>query len=257
MRLLFLGDVYGKPGRKAVKLFMPAFLEETPIDICIANVDNLADGKGITDKTIKEMQEIGISLFTSGNHLYDRKEGLICLDNQRVVRPLNYPIASPGKTYLIETINKNELMLLSLCGQSFMQPVDSPFRVLDHFLETNDHKPKCILVDFHAESTAEKKSFAYYFCGRVSAILGTHTHIQTADEEIINETTAYITDVGMCGAHDSVIGITKESALQRIITGVPIAHVTAEDGLQVNAVVVEIDDQTGKALKIQRIKKYI
>ena len=253
MKFIFLGDIFGKPGRKIVKEFLPDFIKKNNIDLCIANCENLTDGKGVSESTINEMVNAGVSIFSSGNHLYDRKESLeFITQDKRIARPLNYPKEAPGNKYIITEVNHTKVMLISLCGQAFMNPIDSPFFTLENFLENYPNLPKCIIVDFHAESTAEKKTFAYYFDGKVSVILGTHTHVQTADEQILLKGTGYITDVGMCGSHDSIIGVRKEDAFQRIRTGMPVRHLTAEEGLKINAVILEIDDKTGKTISITR-----
>ena len=254
MNILFLGDIFGKPGRKIVKDFLPDFINNNNIDLCIANCDNLTDGKGVSESTINEMVQAGVNIFSSGNHFYDRKESIEFISKEkRIAKPLNYPKDAPGNRYILHKVKNNDVLLLTLFGQAFMNPVDSPFFALENFLESFPNLPKCIIVDFHAESTAEKKTFAYYFDGKVSAILGTHTHIQTADEQILPNGTGYITDVGMCGSHDSIIGVRKEEAFHKIKTGMPIKHFTAEEGLKINAVLLEIDENTGKAVNMTRI----
>ncbi|MCK9331248.1 MAG: TIGR00282 family metallophosphoesterase [Candidatus Cloacimonetes bacterium] len=256
MKILFFGDIFGKPGRKAVGTFLSSVKRNIDYDLCIANCENAADGRGITEKSAQELFAAGVDLFSSGNHLWDRKEGLEFITNDtRIAKPLNYPKASPGNEYIIKNINSTRFMLVSLCGQAFMTAVDSPFFALERLLDNLPDKPKCVLIDFHAESTAEKRTLAHYFDGKVSAILGTHTHIQTADEEILPNGTAYITDVGMCGSHDSVIGIRKEIAIEKIKTGLPVRHITADSGIQINAVLIELDDNTGKAVYIKRIRE--
>ncbi|MCL2062832.1 MAG: TIGR00282 family metallophosphoesterase [Candidatus Cloacimonetes bacterium] len=265
MRILFLGDIFGKPGREAIKSFLPNFKKENQVDLCIANCENLSDGKGISEKSINEMLFAGIDIFSSGNHLWDKKEStaFICKE-KRIAKPLNYPKASLGFEFVKVEMNGVLVILVTLCGQVFMSPVDSPFYALDHFLKTLHLKggnskslQKITIVDFHAESTAEKRTFGMYFDGRISAMLGTHTHVQTVDEQIMEKGTAYITDVGMCGPHSSVIGITFESSFEKIRTNMPIRHETAKDGLQINAVLIDIDEKSGKALKIKRIKENI
>ncbi len=256
MKILFFGDVFGKPGRKAVQVFLASLKKGINYDLCIANCENASDGKGITEKSAQELFSAGIDLLSSGNHLWDKKEGIDYIKTEtRITKPLNYPKLSPGYEYAILNINNVRLILVSLCGQAFMNPVDSPFFALENLLNDLNNIPECVIIDFHAESTAEKRTFGFYFDGRVSAIIGTHTHIQTADEEILPNGTAYITDVGMCGSHDSVIGIRKEIAIEKIKTGLPVRHITADKGIQINAVIIELDDYTGKAVSIKRIRE--
>jgi len=256
LKVLFLGDVFGRPGRRAVESFLSGFSKNNQIDLCIANCENLSSGKGISEKAITEMVSAGVHIFSSGNHLWDKRESMEYIAREtRIAKPLNYPKAAAGFDKVLFRAGNTDVMLLTLCGQAFMNSIDSPFHVLDNFLDSFSDLPKCIIVDFHAESTAEKKTFGYYFDGRVSAIVGTHTHIQTADEEILEKGTAYITDVGMCGAHNSIIGIKKEIAFDRVRTGTPVKHEIAEEGILINAVYFEIDEATGKALSIERIRK--
>jgi len=258
LKLIFLGDIFGKPGRQAVKTFLPNFTKSHPTDLCIANCENLTNGKGASKHKIAEMTEAGIHIFSSGNHLWDKREEYPFIQTaNNIAKPMNYPPLSIGFDHVITNINDTQIMLVTLCGQTYMNPVDSPFHTLEKFLDTHPNLPKIIVCDFHAESTAEKRTFGYYFDGRLSAIIGTHTHIQTADEEILEHGTAYITDVGMCGPHDSVIGIKKEIAIEKVKYGMPVRHEAAETGLQINAVYLEIDPATGKATKIQRIREHI
>ncbi|MCL1826537.1 MAG: TIGR00282 family metallophosphoesterase [Candidatus Cloacimonetes bacterium] len=255
MKILFFGDIFGKPGRKAIKDFLPDFRKSNGVDLCIGNCENLTDGRGVSEATINEMVEVGIQIFSSGNHIYDRKESLDFFKiDKRIARPLNFPKEAPGNSYIIHEIKNTKILLVTLCGQSFMNPLDSPFFALDNLLKSLENPPKCTIVDFHAESTAEKKTFGYYFAGRITAMLGTHTHIQTADEQILAGGTGYITDVGMCGGHDSVIGVKKEISFTRVNTGMPVKHEVSEEGLQINAVLLDIDEFAGKTQKIERIQ---
>jgi hypothetical protein len=256
MRILFFGDIFGRPGREAIKTFLPKFRSEYHIDICIANCENITTGKGVSEAKIREMQAVGVHIFSSGNHLWDKKEELNFIAKSTcIAKPQNYPKAAFGSDFVTYTGYGVPLMLVTLCGQSFMNPVNSPFHAFEEFLQNHPDLPKHIIVDFHAESTAEKRTFGHYFDGKISAMLGTHTHIQTADEEVLPGGSAYITDVGMCGSHDSVIGIQKEIIIERVKTGMPVRHVPATSGLQVNAVYIDLDDTTGKAMFIQRIRE--
>jgi len=258
MKILFFGDIFGKQGQKAIMSFLPDYKIQNNIDICIANCENLTEGKGVSESDIKEMQKAGIDIFSSGNHLYDRIEGMQFIEKEdKIAKPLNYPKEAPGNSFIKYKKKEITTLLITLCGQSFMHPVDSPFFVFEDFLSNFPDLPKVIIVDFHAESTAEKKTFGYYFDGKITAMIGTHTHIQTADEEILENGTGYITDVGMCGSHNSIIGIKKEIAFKRLITGIPLRHITANEGVQINAVVIDVDENTGRTTGIFRIKEKI
>ncbi len=257
MKILFFGDVFGNPGRKAIQSFLPEFLSNHHIDFVIANCENASDGKGITEKSAKELFDAGVHAFTSGNHLWDKKDGITLISTEkRIVKPLNFPSDAPGFNYTYLKNRQFDLVVACLCGQSFMNPIDSPFFALDRLLPELYSISRNILIDFHAESTAEKRTFGHYFDGKVSAILGTHTHIQTADEEILDEGTAYITDVGMTGSVDSVIGVKKEIALERVKTGLPVRHQTSDKKVYVNAVLITLNSD-GKAEDIQRIRQKI
>jgi len=257
IKFLFLGDIFGRSGRAMVKAELPSLKEEFKVDFCIANCENIASGRGITEKTVKELFEAGIDAFTGGNHLWDKKDAIPYLSKEkRIVKPLNYPEAAIGSPWcILEKNSVEKLAIVCLTGQVFMQPCDSPFTIIDRYLPQIQKETKAILVDFHAEATGEKRSLGFYLDGKVSAVLGTHTHIQTADEEILPAGTAYITDVGMNGAHDSIIGVKKELILHKTLTGMPVRFEPASTGNQINAVMVEIDPKTGKVNEIIRIKR--
>ncbi|MCD4828629.1 MAG: TIGR00282 family metallophosphoesterase [Candidatus Cloacimonetes bacterium] len=259
MNILFFGDVFGRPGRRVVKQALPGLKAEFGIDISILNCENLASGRGVTRETAKELFDAGIDLFSSGNHLWDRKQSIEYITGERrIVKPLNYPQKAAGAPWaMAETPSGARLALVVLVGQSFMPGADSPLTTLDRILPELQEQTPCILVDFHAESTAEKRALGFYADGRVSAVIGTHTHIQTADEHILPQGAAYITDVGMTGPHDSVIGVEKEIILYKMTTGMPRQYEVARDGLQINAVVVEVDDDTGRAVRIERIRRTV
>lgn len=256
MNILFIGDIFGKPGRNLISLELRSLREEFSIDMVIANGENLAHGKGITQRTATEMFEAGIDVFTSGNHLWDKKESINYLNEEkRIVKPINYSKNAPGNDFYVFTASNGEKIgVLNFAGQSFMTPANSPFEKFDEIYPKIKEQTDSIIVDFHAEATAEKRAFGFYLDGKVSAVFGTHTHIQTADEEILPNGTAYITDAGMTGSHDSVIGVKKEIILKKINEGIPVKYEMAEKGLQINGVVVEI--LNGKAKKIFRLKRY-
>ncbi len=257
MKILFIGDIFGKPGRKIIRENLPDLISEFKVDVCIANGENVAGGKGITKRTANQLFKAGVNVFTSGNHLWDKRESIdFIAEEKRIIKPLNYPKKAIGaEYYVVDTINNSKLVILNLIGQVFMNPVDSPFHTLKKYLPRLKTISKNIIVDFHAEATAEKRALGYFADGDVSAIVGTHTHVQTADEEILPKGCAYITDVGMTGPHDSVIGTREEIILEKITTGMPKRFKIAKRGLQVNAVLITIDETLGKATEIVRIKR--
>ncbi|MCB5264658.1 MAG: TIGR00282 family metallophosphoesterase [Candidatus Cloacimonetes bacterium] len=254
MTILFFGDVFGKPGRTALLSRLPELIAQYNSDFVIVNGENLADGKGITERTLKPLLSRSVDVITSGNHLWDRQEGLEYIaEEPRIVRPMNYPPFAPGSMNYI--IRKGDLALNVICltGQIYMPPCDSPFLAFDSFWDAADQTLP-LFVDFHAESTAEKRAFGWYVDGRASAVIGTHTHIQTADEEILSEGTAYLTDAGMTGAHDSVIGVKKEIILEKFRTSVPHRFETSDQGLMINGVALDIDPVSRQATRIERIR---
>lgn len=261
MRLLFIGDVYGRVGRRVCREMLPELSKELQVDAVVANVENLAGGIGVTAPLLAEMQEAGVDIYTSGNHIWDKKEVFQVFENSRIplVRPLNYPSGLPGKAKLRLTVGKRNLWILCAQGRVFMEPIDCPFRALDQAIEEircqDAQSP--ILVDFHAEATSEKIALGWYLDGRVSAVLGTHTHVQTADETILPEGTAYITDAGMTGPHDSVIGVKKEVVIERFLTAGAISRRfdQAKEKPQINGVLIEIEQSGFLAKSISRVKR--
>ncbi|MBW6513912.1 MAG: TIGR00282 family metallophosphoesterase [Candidatus Syntrophosphaera sp.] len=256
MRILFSGDVYGKAGRQVLYDHMPQLKEEFGADFVVINGENLADGRGLTEKTSKPLLNLGVDAITGGNHLWDRGDSWDYIrSNPAIVKALNFPDTTPGNPSCTIVKGDKQLTVITLCGQMFMAPCDSPFIALERWLEANPDRSKCVLLDFHAESTAEKRALAWFADGHVSALLGTHTHIQTADEEILPLGTAYITDVGMTGAHDSVIGVKKNIIIDKFRHALPSRYESSDQGLQINAVYLELDPATGQALRIERIRR--
>jgi len=256
LKILFVGDVFGKPGKRAACEFIPRIAEERGIDLCIANGENAAGGFGLTENIAQKMFSYGIHVITSGNHIWDRPEAhkLLEEENTRILRPANYPPQVPGRGYtVVESKNGAKVGVVNLQGRIFMPPIDCPFRTADGILEHLRLKTRVIIVDFHAEATSEKMALGWYLDGRVSAVLGTHTHVMTADERILPRGTAYITDTGMTGPHDSIIGVKVEQSLPRILKQVPTRFSPAETGVMFSAVLVEINEKTGGALMIERI----
>jgi len=255
MRVLFIGDIIGAPGREIVASLLPELLSELEIDICLANGENAAGGFGITPAVASELFSLGIDLLTSGNHVWDKKEVEEYIKGEpRLLRPANYPPEVPGHGLHILKKNQHSLGVLNLSGRTFIPPLDCPFRVADKGVSRLKEEAKATLIDFHAEATSEKRAFAWYMAGRVSAVIGTHTHVQTADEQILPGGTAYITDVGMTGSAESVIGIVKEEAIARFLTQMPQRFTMAKGSPLFNGVVVDID-QEGQATQIMRINR--
>ena len=255
MRILFIGDIIGEPGRAIVASFLPGLLSELQIDICLANGENAAGGFGITPDVSSELLSLGIDLLTSGNHIWDRKEIEKFIQGEpRLLRPANYPPEVPGSGLHILKKNQHRLGVLNLSGRTFMSPLDCPFRVGDREVARMKEESRAILIDFHAEATSEKRAFGWFMAGKVSAVIGTHTHVQTADEQILPGGTAYITDVGMTGSGESVIGIVKEDAISRFLTQMPRRYRVAKSSPQFNGVMVEIDSE-GQATQIMRINR--
>ncbi len=255
MKILFFGDVFGKAGRQSIFNTLAGLKDEFKPDFIIANAENLADGKGITEKTLHPLLHLGVDAVTGGNHLWDRVEALDYLRKEsRIVKPMNFPDTTPGSPYLILEKNGTRLGIICLCGQVYMPSCDSPFGTLESFLAKNpDHPP--LLLDFHAESTSEKRAMGWFSDGKLAAVIGTHTHIQTADEEILPQGCAYITDAGMTGSHDSVIGIKKSIIVDKFVTSIPNRYESADQGLQINGVLIDINPLTGTATNIVRIKR--
>lgn len=254
MRVLFFGDIFGKPGRKVLLGELEAIIHKYNCDIVIANAENLADGKGLTEKTLKPLFAIGVDAVTGGNHLWDREESLEFIAREpRIVKPLNMPLKAPGNPCYRVHKEGMELDIVSLTGQIFMPPCNSPFEAFENFWNSREDDVP-LLVDIHAESTSEKRALAWFVDGRAAVLVGTHTHIQTADEEILPSGTAYISDVGMTGAHDSVIGVKKEIILEKLTTSVPKRFETSDRGLMVNAVLVDIDEQSRRSINIMRLR---
>ncbi len=255
MKVLFIGDIVGKPGRKAVRALLPGIVGRRGVDVVIANCENAAGGFGVTRKVVEELYDNEIDALTSGNHIWDKKdiEGFID-DYDTLLRPANYPVGTPGKgSVVVQTGRGISLGVLNLEGRVFMRPLDCPFRVAEKELETLTELTDIVIVDIHAEATSEKEALGWFLDGRVSAVVGTHTHVQTADERVLPHGTAYITDVGMTGSFDSVLGIKKEVALQRFLTLLPNRYEVAKGDARLQGVLIDIDDQTGKSLSIERL----
>lgn len=256
MKVLFIGDIVGKTGRNATKSLLPAIVNRYKIDLVIANGENAAGGFGITDKIASEIFSHGVHIITTGNHVWDKKEFIPQISKEdRVLRPINYPPGVPGYGSLLYSLHSGiKVGVINISGRVFMSHIDCPFRTGKDEVEKLRSTTKMIIIDFHAEATSEKIAFGYYMDGKVSAVIGTHTHVQTADEKILSGGTAYITDVGMTGPYDSVIGIEKEQIIERFLTNMPMRFETAKGEGIFSAVVIEIDEETGKSSALQRLQ---
>ena len=253
---MMVGDVVGKVGRLAVQEWLPILKEQHEVDFIVVNGENSAAGIGITpDIASGLLGRDGVDVVTLGNHAWGKREIYPYLDQQpRLLRPANYPPGSPGSGFGVYERSGFTVGVVSIQGRTFMEPVDDPFRVIDEILLTLSRKTRIIFIDFHAEATSEKQAFGWYLDGRVSAVVGTHTHVQTADERILPQGTAYLTDVGMTGPVDSIIGMRKDIVIPRFTSGLPARFEVADGDSQLNAVLVDIDVETGSALMIQRIQ---
>lgn len=256
MKVLFIGDVVGRPGRMAVRSILPNLKNLYKIDLVIANGENSAGGFGINERTSCELFDAGVDVITTGNHVWDKKEAIPYIAKEsRILRPLNYPPEAPGQgSIIITTKTDHKIAVLCVSGRVFMSPMDCPFRTTFNALKAIKKETNLIFIDFHAEATSEKLAFGYYLDGMVTAIVGTHTHVQTADERILPKGTAYITDVGMTGPEDSVIGIDKDQIIQKFIDQMPRKYDVASTKAMLNALIVEADEKTGKAKALQRLK---
>ncbi len=252
-KVLFIGDIVGKPGRDCLKKSLKGLVKRHKALFVVANGENSASGFGITEKVAKELFGCGIDIITLGNHCFDKKESEVFLDAEpKVLRPLNLSIYAPGRGYTLIEKEGFKLSVVNIVGKVFMEIYDSPFLAIERYLPEIDKSTRNIIIDFHAEATSEKKALAYFLDGKVSAILGTHTHVQTADETILKNGTGYITDVGMTGAHDSIIGNKVEEVLERFVRGVPRKLEVATEDVRVSYVVLTIDNSNGKTISIER-----
>lgn len=254
---MFIGDIVGSTGRRAVKQNLPALKKKYQPHIIIANAENAASGRGVTSTIIKQLLEYGIHGFTMGNHTWDNKNIFEWInDEQQIVRPANFPPGTPGKGYTIVKANHKELVLINMQGRTFLPAIDCPFRIVDEVITTLGNKQRAILVDFHAEATSEKIALGWHLAGRVSLVVGTHTHVQTNDDTILPGGTAYLTDVGMVGSREGVLGMEREAVLRKFKTQLPVRFTVDEGKWQFHALVVTIDELTGKAMNIEKIRIY-
>src|SRR5712692_9612866 len=255
MRLLFIGDIVGRPGRELVRQGLHGLVEHHRIDLVIANAENAAAGFGITREIGDHLLGWGVDVMTSGNHIWDKKEALDYIGTEpRLLRPANYPAGAPcNGSYLARTRHGRSVGVVNVMGRVFMLNIDDPFQIVLREIEALRQRARIIFVDFHAEATSEKVAMGWHLDGKATAVVGTHTHVQTADERILPKGTAYLTDVGMTGPHDSIIGVEIDAALGRFLNALPAKFETATGNPRLNAVVIEADEQTGRATDIERI----
>ncbi|NCO83843.1 MAG: TIGR00282 family metallophosphoesterase [Nitrospirae bacterium CG02_land_8_20_14_3_00_44_33] len=256
MKVLFIGDIVGKLGRTTLKGLLPNIVDRYKIDFVIVNGENAAGGFGVTEKTAAEILNCGVNIITTGNHIWDKKDSIPYIAKEdRILRPVNYPPGVPGCGSAVQTLsNGTKVGVLNISGRVFMSALDCPFRTGKEAIKKLRESTDIIIVDFHAEATSEKIAFGYFVDGEVSAVIGTHTHVQTADEKILPNSTAYITDVGMTGPAVSIIGIEKEQIIERFLLQMPMRFEVAKGEGILCAVVIEIDEKTGKAAAIQRLQ---
>ena len=255
MKILFLGDIIGRSGRRLVRTLLPGLREKHAADLVIANAENSAGGFGLNRKSLEDMQKSGVDFFTTGNHVWDKAEGVSLLGElDNIVRPANYPEGAPGSGVKNVPGTNGRVAVINLQGRVFMPAIDCPFRCIDRYLRDTTHKPKILIVDVHGEATSEKVAMGWYLDGRVSMVLGTHTHVPTRDCRILPKGTGYVTDVGMTGSYDSVIGVKKEAVIRRFLNMRPTRFEVAKKDLRCDYVVAEVDESTGMTVSIDHLQ---
>jgi len=254
---MMVGDIVGKCGRRVFAKYTKKFRKEKNLDMVVVNGENAAGGKGLTDATLAELYGQGADVVTSGNHIWDKKEVMQFIDREPfLLRPANYPEGAPGKGYCLFPWKAQNIAVINLSGRVFFDALDDPFQKINEILSKIKSEAQIIILDFHAEATSEKIAMGYYLDGKVSAVIGTHTHVQTADEQIFENGTAYITDVGMTGPKNSILGVKKEIIIEKFLTALPSRFEVAEGPGVYSAIIIEIDDATGFATKVERILIY-
>jgi len=256
VNILFIGDVVGRPGRRILSRTLAELMDEVEAHLVVVNVENAAGGNGMSREIHDQLVGKGVDVLTSGNHVWDRKEFIKEIEEcERMLRPANYAPGVPGRGWIVVETEAGPAAVINLAGRVYMPPVDCPFRTVDQVLDQLDPDVRVIVVDFHAEATSEKEAMGYYLEGRASAVIGTHTHVPTADAKILPQGTAYLTDVGMTGPTHSVIGVKVEPVLERFLSGMPRRFDVATGALELNAVHVKCDPQTGRATAITSIQR--
>ena len=255
MNILMVGDVYGEPGRTALAKLLPRLKQEHAIDLTVVNVENAAGGFGVTPALGRWFLDQGVDVMTSGNHIWDKKEVVEYITRENLLlRPANYPVGTPGTGFITVKAGPHRVGVLNLMGRIFMHPLDCPFRKADEVVAELGKDTRVILVDMHAEATSESVAMGWYLDGRVSAVVGTHRHVQTADERVLPGGTAYITDLGLTGPTDGVIGVDRDQIIQRFLTQMPIKFATAKGPAALHGVVITVDPDTGRASDIRRLR---
>jgi len=256
MNILFIGDIVGKPGRRILTRFLPELMDEAAAHLVIVNAENAAGGFGMSLQIYEQLTGMGVDVITTGNHVWDRREFLQEInDCDRLLRPYNYPPGVPGRGQIVIETDQGPAAVINLAGRVYMVPADDPFRAVDAALAEIDGDVKVKFIDFHAEATSEKQALGWYLDGKVTAVVGTHTHVPTADERVLTKGTAYLTDAGMCGPRDSIIGVKVEPCLDRFLTGIHQRFETAAGPVELNGAVIECDEKTGKARSIRRVHR--
>jgi metallophosphoesterase (TIGR00282 family) len=257
VNVLVIGDIHGKPGRRILRAAVPRLRKESGAALVIANGENAAGGAGITADVIREIFDAGVDVITGGNHTWHNREAYETLDAEpRLLRPANYPPGAPGHGSTVIAVDGTAVGVLNLQGRIFMQTIDDPFRAARAEADRLRERAPVVIVDFHAEATSEKIALGWYLDGRVSAVVGTHTHVQTADERVLPGGTAYISDVGMTGPRDGVIGMAKDDIIERFLTQLPVRFTVASGPAQLNAVALDVDEESGRARAIRRIREF-
>jgi len=259
VRILYIGDVVGQPGRRAVRDRLESVIDRERVDFTIVNIENAAGGFGVTDGIMEELGALPIDVFTSGNHIWDKKEFVEQMDRyDNLIRPANYPVGNPGKGSVVrQTAGGVNVVVIQVMGNVFMPPCDNPFHVIDRELKSFDGKSRVIVVDIHCEATSEKQAMGRHLDGRVSAVLGTHTHVPTADERILPQGTAFQTDVGMSGAYDSIIGFRPDEILEKFTLNTPRKMEVAKRDIRLSGALIEVDETTGRATAISRVHERV
>lgn len=254
MKILFIGDVVGQPGRKMVETYLPKLKKKFRPHLTIINGENAAHGRGITEKIYHQLLHSGAQIITMGNHTWDNRDIFEFIEDAScLVRPANFPQDTPGEGMRFARVNQQLVAVINLQARTFLPPLDCPFKKLDELIVEAKKRTSLIFVDFHGEATSEKIALAWYADGRVSAVVGTHTHVQTADERILPKGTAYITDVGMTGPYDGILGVEREAVIKKFLTSLPVRFEVSKGREQLSGVVIELDDETGKAKSIERV----
>jgi metallophosphoesterase (TIGR00282 family) len=254
MRILMIGDIVGRPGREALAELLPRLREEQAVDLVVANVENAAAGFGLTASVAKEILAAGVDVMTGGNHLWDKKGSEDYLrEEPRLVRPANYPAGAPGRTFVLSEVGDARVGVLCLQGRVFMPPTDCPFRRFDELMAEIEDEVDIVVVDFHAEATSEKQAMGRYADGRVAAVVGTHTHVPTADECVLPGGTAYVTDLGMTGPYDSIIGMERDVILRRFLNGLPARFTVARHDVRLSGLLIEVNERSGWAEGVERV----